>query len=148
MAKIKICDTYNKPSIDNKFKTNISDEKILHWNYSLPAVKDSYLLDIAELDKDYKCRVLLLNNKNITELPNLNDFPQFSELKVLNLNVNRLTHIDANCIPDSVEHIHLNKNDLNLIPLSAFRRTGMCLFKIIFFTILYLNKRNTFCFQK
>ena len=65
---------------------------------------------IEKLDKKYQCSVLLINNNKLTQLPALNKYPQFSNLKVIDASHNQLTYVDDKHLPDTVKLLHLGHN--------------------------------------
>ena len=86
---------------------------------------DAAFMDkLNQLDPDYKCSVLLINHNQLTSLPDHTQYPQFSQLKVLNANYNQIKTVSKDHIPDSVEKLYLFNNKLKSIPDSLLRYTG------------------------
>ena len=70
------------------------------------------LKKIEVLDTNYKCSVLLINNNKLTQLPDFNKYPQFSDLKVIDASHNQLTDVDDKHLPDTVKIVHLGDNNI------------------------------------
>ena len=54
--------------------------------------------------------MLLINNNNLKQLPDLKKYPQFSGLKLIDASHNQLTDVNDKHLPDTVQIIHLGNN--------------------------------------
>lgn len=79
---------------------------------------------LEALPKDYQCTVLLLNNNQLTYLPDLTQYPQFNELQVLNVNCNKLTEIQEEHIPHTVHTVYFNNNQITYLSQELLSLSG------------------------
>ena len=68
---------------------------------------------LQELPSDMQYRVLLLQGNQLTRVPDLTKFPQFSQLQVLNMADNKLTEVKEEHLPASVRTLHLSRNKIH-----------------------------------
>uniref|UniRef100_A0A182TJZ3 TIR domain-containing protein n=1 Tax=Anopheles melas TaxID=34690 RepID=A0A182TJZ3_9DIPT len=83
---------------------NVSDNQIRLFDYS------HFPVSLEWLD---------MHQNNITELGNYYDLNNL-QIKMLDVSFNRLTSVDAKCIPDSIETLFLNNNALEEVAAGTF----------------------------
>ncbi|XP_049293494.1 toll-like receptor Tollo [Anopheles funestus] len=83
---------------------NVSDNQIRLFDYS------HFPVSLEWLD---------MHQNNITELGNYYDLNNL-QIKMLDVSFNRLTAVDAKCIPDSIETLFLNNNALEEVAAGTF----------------------------
>lgn len=85
--------------------------KTLQWNHA--DLTDTALQNnIGKLNTEYRCSVLLISNNKLTQLPDLKKYPQFSDLKVIDVSHNELTVVHEERLPRSAKIVNLANNNI------------------------------------